>query len=63
MRKKLAVAVLGLGLAASFAPLSPASAVCTNQIQDVVNTCRVHCAPADAVNYVLLKYGAHVDCW
>jgi hypothetical protein len=61
--RKLALAVLGLGLAASFAPLSPASAVCTGQIQDVVNTCTVHCAPAYAVNRVLLQYGQHVDCW
>lgn len=28
MRKKIAIAALGLGLAASFAPLSPASAYC-----------------------------------
>ncbi|HWL36715.1 MAG TPA: hypothetical protein VNQ77_11025 [Frankiaceae bacterium] len=64
MRKHLAVAVLGLGLAASFAPLSPASAVCTNQIQDVVDTCRTHCAPVDVVNrHVLIPRGQHIDCW
>ena len=59
MRRKIAVAVLGLGLAASFAPLSPASAVCTNQVQDVVDTCWL---PCDPVNEVLARYGAHVDC-
>ena len=59
MRKTLTVALLGLGLAASFAPLSPASAVCTAQIQDVVDTCALPCGP---VNAVLQRYGAHVDC-
>ena len=59
MRKKIALAGLGLGLAASFAPLSPASAVCTGQFQDVVNTCNLPCGP---INYVLTRYGQHVDC-
>lgn len=60
MRKTLAVAALGFGLAASFAPLAPASALCTNQVQDVVDTCWLPCGP---VNAVLQRYGAHVDCF
>ena len=41
MRAHLAIAGLGLGLAASFAPLSPASANCTVVLDDgsSVNAC------------------------
>ena len=64
MRKKIAVAALGLGLAASFAPLSPASAVCTGHIQDVVDVCtRVVCGPPNSVIHEVFGPGPHLDCF
>lgn len=60
MRTKLALASLGLAAAASFAPLTAASAVClVPNPTDVGPACVDPCHP---VNAVLARYGAHLDC-
>jgi hypothetical protein len=58
VRRKIAVLALGAGLAASFAPLSPASAVCSYVLEVATGSCN----PCYYPNVVLSRYGQHVDC-
>lgn len=58
MRQKIAVAALGVALAASFAPLSPANAVCSKVLEIATGNCN----PCYYPNLVLSRYGAHLDC-
>ena len=51
MRKKIALAALGLGLAASFAPLAPASAACIPAWEAVTGDC----SPCDEIANVIGK--------
>ena len=51
MRKKIAVVVLGLGLAATFAPLSPANAACIAAWEAVTGDC----SPCDEIAHVIGK--------
>lgn len=49
MRQKIALAVAGLAAAASFAPLSTASAACLNTYYQVTGDC----SPCDELGYVI----------
>ena len=51
MRKKIAVAALGLGLATAFAPLTPASAMCID-LSSVGGPCVSPCNPFGTVSHV-----------
>jgi hypothetical protein len=55
LRRKIAVVALGFGLAASFAPLSPASAVCVAAWEAVTGDC----SPCDEIGNVI---GKNLDC-
>jgi hypothetical protein len=59
MRSKMIMAALGLGLAASFAPLPSASAVCSAVYEELTGECN----PCDAINRFLVRHGLRpLDC-
>ena len=55
MRRKIALVALGLGVAASFAPLSPASASCIAAWEAVTGDC----SPCDEITRVI---GRPLNC-
>ena len=60
MRSKLALAVLGTALAASFAPVSPASAVCITWYYELTGQCSPCNTVGGAVNRVEEKLGEDI---
>ena len=53
MRRMLSLAVAGVAVAATVAPLQPASAFCWETYYEVTGTC----SPCSQVNYVLVTAG------
>jgi hypothetical protein len=59
VRTKITLAAVGLGLAASFAPLTSASAVCSAAYEELTG----ECSPCDAINRFLVRHGQRpLDC-
>lgn len=59
MSRRVLAAALVAGAAFAFVPASPAAAACNRVVMLTTGECVDPCYP---VNYVLLQYGAHVDC-